>query len=281
MRAVFTVELSKKDDKYPLDEELAVLLDGLGRGFKNLGEMSRSRIRAIMTAQSKSALGDKPPAEVANGNAVSSAIIAPLDSYELRREKYKVLAEELFTEMPEVAGAELSGVIYVGIFQQQQALFVVTGINHREITFRLLHRELPRLQASTVQMIKDLMTTWMVEPCLSSDHVEVNIYERKFDNVIITGHVITKPLREARRADLKDVLLTVVPAALFFPLTALVENWDLWTHGASPFWHGQLERFSTALMTTSLVSALGFLQTYLQIKRSKTIDWSVKSISHK
>jgi len=276
MRAVFTVDLTTKDGSYPKDEELALLLDGLGRGFKNLGDMSRARIRAIMTAQTRSAPIDKALLEATEAVPVAGPSPA-LESYEMRREKYRTLAEELFTEMPEVAGAEIGGVIYVGIFQKQQALFVVTGMNHREVTFRLLHKELPRLQASTVQIMKDLLSTWMIEPCLRTDHVEVNIYERKFDNVIITGHVITNPLREAQRTNLKDILLAVVPALLFVPVTYVVDHWDAWNHGTNMFWHGQLERFSTALLTTSLVSSLGFLQTYLQIKRSKMIDWSVKA----
>ena len=277
MRAVFTVELTKKEDNFPPDEELAALLDGLGRGFKNLGEMTRARMRAIMTAQSKASPNDLPPAETGKGDGGSLGAVHSMESYEDRKEKYRVLAEELFTEMPEVAGAELGGVIYVGIFQKYQTLFAVTGMNKREITFRLLHRELPRLQASTVQIMKDLLTTWMVEPCLRADEVEVNIYERKFENVIITGKVITNPLREAQRVNLKDILLTIIPLLLFVPATAFVGHWDEWTHNGNPFWHGQVERISTALLTTSLVSALSFIQTYVQIKRAKLIDWSVKT----
>lgn len=277
LRAVFTVELTKKDENFPPDEELAALLDGLGRGFKNLGEMTRGRMRAIMTAQSKLSPHEVPHPEAVIGDADSHNPPHSMESYEDRRAKYRELAEELFTEMPEVAGAELGGVIYVGIFQRYQALFAVTSMNKREVTFRLLHRELPRLQASTVQAMKDLLTTWMVEPCLRRDEVEVNVYERKFENVIITGKVITHPLREAQRVNLKDILLTIVPLILFIPATIIVGHWDQWTNNGNQFWHGQLERFSTALLTTSLVSALGFIQTYVQIKRSKLIDWSVKT----
>ena len=277
MRAVFTVDLTKKDENFPPDEELAALLDGLGRGFKNLGEMTRARMRAIMTAQSKTSSNEAATVEAAKANGPSHGASHSMETYEDRKEKYRVLAEELFTEMPEVAGAELGGVIYVGIFQRYQTLFAVTGMNKREVTFRLLHRELPYLQASTVQAMKDLLSTWMVEPCLRNDDVEVNIYERKFENVIITGKVITNPLREAQRVNLKDILLTVVPLILFIPATIIVGHWDEWTHNGYVFWHGQVERLSTALLTTSIVSALSFIQTYVQIKRAKLIDWSVKS----
>jgi len=276
MRAVFTVDLTKKDENFPPDEELAALLDGLGRGFKNLGDMTRARMRAIMTAQAKGSPND-PPRVVEKEIEASHPVKHSMETYEDRKAKYRVLAEELFTEMPEVAGAELGGVIYVGIYQKYQTLFAVTGMNRREVTFRLLHRELPHLQASTVQAMRDLLSTWMVEPCLRNDEVEVNIYERKFENVIITGKVITNPLREAQRVNLKDILLTIIPLILFIPATIIVGHWDELTGHGNLFWHGQVERLSTALLTTSIVSALGFIQTYVQIKRAKLIDWSVKT----
>jgi hypothetical protein len=278
MRAVFTVELGKKQANFPSNEEIERLMDDLGRGFKNLAEMTQDRARAILTAQSR-ALSNGPTAipEVSSIPQGVHQSETALESYEERREKYRELAGGLFDEMPEVASAEKAEVIYLGYFQKQQSLFILTRMNSRELTFRLLHRELPRLQASTTSMVRDLLAQRAVSTDLSSDNVEINIYERVFDYVIIKGRVITKPIRETIRSDKKDFVLFIFPLLLFLPTAFVVDHWSQLSQASSAFWHGQMERFSTALVTTSLVSALGLFTNWYEIKRSKLIDWSVKT----
>lgn len=279
MRAVFTVDLSKRGDQYPTDEAIETSMDHLGRGFRSLGEMSPSDIRAIMMAQAESSAATSSltspvlPAAAAATMTKSSSTLA---DYDARRQHYRSLAQELFKEMPEVAAAELSAVIYTGYFQREQTLFVLTRVNTSELTFRLLHRELPRLQASTIRMTKDLLSSNIAGAALKSDQTEVKVYERKLDHVIIEGRVITHPGRETLRSNIKDTLLFLVPSLLFLPTAFILEHWTAFAGQADEAWQGHLERFSTAMLTTALVSALALLQTWIEIRRSKLIDWSVR-----
>jgi hypothetical protein len=126
-------------------------------------------------------------------------------------------------------------------------------------------------------MVKNLLTAETTGVTLRSDDTDVKVYERNFDHVIIEGRVITRPVRETMRSNIKDSLLFFVPLLLFFPSAFFLDHWDALAHNVGQVWHGHLERFSTALLTTALVSILGLAQTWLQIKSSKLIDWTVKA----
>lgn len=279
MRAVFTIELIKKGDEYPSDEEIAGLMEGLGRGFRDLEEVTPDRIHHILNAQiptHKHASQERVPLSPHPSPMKAKSTM----SYAERQHKYCLLARELFDEMPEVAAAEMNGVIFLGCLQKQQTLFFLTRMNQREVSFRLLQRELPRLQSSTAQIIKDLISVNLVGGKRRFEDVEVNIYERNYDRVIIKGRVITNSVYETWRDNHKDTLLFIVPLLLLIPTAFILDHADALARTVTPFWHSELERMSTALLTTSIVSALGVIQTWVQIRRMKLIDWSVKNDHH-
>lgn len=280
MRAVFTIELVKNGAEYPTDEEISDLMEGLGRGFRDLDEVTPERIHHILNAQLPTHKAVPADRAAQLGPHPAPVKTKPAMSYEERRHKYCLLARELFNEMPEVAAAEMNAVLFLGCLQKQQTLFFLTRMNQREVSFRLLQRELSRLQSSTAQIIKDLISVDLIGGKRRFEDVEVNIYERNYDRVIIKGRVITNPLYETWRDNHKDTLLFVVPLLLLVPLAFILEHADALAHSVTQFWHAELERVSTALLTTSIVSALGVIQTWVQIRRMKLIDWSVKSDHH-
>jgi len=281
VRAVFTIELAKNDaGHYPADEEIAGMMEGLGRGFRDLADTTPEHIMAILNAQSASHKSASVDRAVTLAPHRMPGETRPILNYEERRHRYCVLAKELFTEMPEVAAAEMNGVIFLGCVQKMQTLFFLTRMNEREVTFRLLQRELPRLQSSTAQIMKDLISVGLVGGKRRYEDVEVHVYERNYDRIAIKGRVITNSIYETWRDNHKDTLLFIVPLLLLSPTAFILDHQDALAHSMTRFWFAELERLSTALLTTSIVSALGVVQTWFQIKRMKLIDWSVKTDHH-
>jgi hypothetical protein len=101
--------------------------------------------------------------------------------------------------------------------------------------------------------------------------LQIVIYEQGNDYIILSGRVIPNPLLETFRSDRKSVLLTLIPLLIFCIIAAFVlfgvntENFGCLG--------GTLERLSTALMTTTLVSGLSLFETYLEIYRNRIIVW--------
>jgi len=184
--------------------------------------------------------------------------------------KYKEMAESLFGEMPEIAIEEQGNVIFYGYLADDQTKFVVTRRVQGQITFRLLHPVLPRLQASTRKVVKKILSSRIGE----ISNYSVILYEKGHDHIILHGRVIPTPIKEAIRSNRKDTLLSLIPLIFVIPMMITLATIDL---TAYPLIMGTGERLSTALITTSLVSALGLFQSYWEISRHKLIIWNFVS----
>jgi hypothetical protein len=276
MRAVFTLDLPEKvPGEYPDDPEILKLVRGFGWEPRRLELLEEKDIKAMLAAQGSSTDEREPtPRDIGHetfirsaGQASSSQGGEPDEA--ARTGHYKRLSAPLFEEMPEVAAAEWNYVIFLGYVSDNQTLFVVTRMVPGQITFRLLHRELPRLQSSTEKMIRKILSARLEKLPLHIADPTVTVYERRFDHVILTGRVITQPFKETRRINLKDLLLTIVSVGLFVP-TAYVVMSRPPTPGVAPtFLHATLDRGSTALLTAALVSVLGFVHTWIQVRRTR------------
>jgi len=290
MRAVFSIDLHEADEgTFPADEALLQLFRGFGWEFREMEKLTSADIRNIMRAQTshdQSAPVNVPsedPAHLPNHpmtpqDAVGNSVVAGSNigrTTEAALAQYKRLAKDLFEEMPEVAGAEQAAVLFTGYIADDQTLFVMTRMVPGQLTFRLLHRELPRLQTSTEKMMRKVTSARLKDKPLHIGNPTVILYERKFDHVIITGRVITRVWHETIKSNLKDALLTVVPLGLFLPTTLVLLSTPILPTAPISFWRGTLERLDTAFLTTALVSALGLLQTWIEIRRGRLIDWSV------
>lgn len=254
MRAVFSVDIPKTTNgDFPTDVEITKMVRGFG------WEPVELRAAAL--------LGERGGSD----DGLETAKLA----------KYKELAQPMFEQMLEIAAAEKDDVVFFGKVADDQTQFVVTRPVENQITFRLLHPVLPRLQASAKKIVKTVLRTDLVGKRLAVGNNRIVVYERGHDNIIIAGRVISRPIRETCRTDLKDLLLTIVPALILIPVTALLlqtpTNSPEQSAGimSAPLMRGTLERLSTALFTTALVSLLGLLTTYYDIKKNRAIAWDV------
>jgi hypothetical protein len=190
----------------------------------------------------------------------------------LKEKKYKEFAENLFKDMPEIANEEKDNVIFYGFIAADQSKFVITRRVEGQVTFRLLHPVLPRLQASTEKIVRKILAGRVDGRPIKIVNQSVLLYERGFDHIIMSGRVIPSPYRETISSDRKDVLLFLGPILLEIPTFYALNFLDPVAH---KIFFGTAERVSTALLTTALVSFLGLLQTYLEIRRHHLIAWNL------
>lgn len=191
--------------------------------------------------------------------------------------RYKVLAEQLFKDMPEIANEEKNDVIFFGYLSDDQTKFVITRRVEGQITFRLLHPDLPRLQLSSARMIKKIINSRFNNKPLGISNQSIVIYERGFDRIILNGRVIPNAGKETYRVNKKDTLLFLIPIALFaitIPVIQFINSFS----SPNQLVLGTLERFNTALLTTSVVSFLGLVQTFLEIRNNRLIAWNFLSL---
>jgi hypothetical protein len=233
MRSVFTVKIPPiSADKYPSDDEF--LSRGRALGWENI--------------KAKEKADDE------------------------RKAWYVQKASEIWDQMPEIAAAEKDYVIFYGELQDNQTKFIITRVVEGQATFRLLHPNLDRLQASTAYMVGTLLAPVGNLPALEISNNRISIYERGYDDIIIQGRVIKSAMEETWRVDKKNILLAVGAFLLAVPTFITL----IWVNSkTNQILGGTLERASTTFLTTIVVSLIGFIQTYLEIRKHKIIDWAV------
>ncbi|MBI5230669.1 MAG: hypothetical protein HY876_00705 [Coriobacteriales bacterium] len=249
MRAVFTVKIQGGPEGYfPSDEDVVVALrrSGWEPRFGPFWEYFCD------AAAAECSVGEMAAAEM-----------------RVRALWYTEQAHKAFEAMPEVAAdsPERDSVVYFGRLPETDTCFAVTRVVMGELKFRLLQDELLDLQASTDRIVRSILKQDLFVSIIRG---KVEIYERGRDRVLLTGKVISNVLREAYRRDSRDVALATVPFLLFlavFPLSVAVAG-ELEPHVAS-----LIERFSTAMLTTTIVSSLGFLSVLLRLRRESIVEW--------
>lgn len=294
MRAVFTLDLPLKEQRseeqvvFPDSNYILNLIRTFGWEPENIFNLTEKDIHAMLKAQgtnteknteNTSDSSDRNSKEDTSQRRTETSNEA--DNQKELQNHYIRLSVPLFREMPEVAGVEINYVIFLGYIADDQTLFVITRMVSGQITFRLMHRELQKLQSSTEKIIRKLLSAKLSGKHIYITNPKVIVYERAFDHVVLTGRVITNPFQEARRSSLKDFILFIVPLFLFIPAAYVSINFPHQPNESLNFWAATLDRGSTALLTTSLVSSLGFLQTWLQIRKKKLIDWTVDAKDRK
>jgi hypothetical protein len=193
-------------------------------------------------------------------------------SEEELKEWYKTKAAEIWNQMPEIAMAEKEYVIFFGDLQDNQTKFIITREVEGQATFRLLQTNLDKLQSSTVYMVKTLRKPIGSLLPLEISNQRVSIYERGHDEIIIQGRVISNAFDETWRVDKKNILLAIGALLLSIPLFTTL----IWVNSkTNQIIGGTLERASTAFLTTFIVSLIGFIQTFLEVRSTKVVDWVV------
>jgi hypothetical protein len=248
MRAVFTVSLrpstQEGQPRYPSNDDIVTLLRGFG--------------------WETSDLHDVEPSE--------------------RPARYEREATRILSEMPELADdgkephlpteMERRHIIFWGFFAaaDEQTEFLVTRPSESQVNFRLLHKQLPNLQRSTLRAVRRLRATKLGGQKLDIANRSVLVYERGFNHVVIRGRVRGNSLREAVSANAREFFLFVVAAVVVVPLWLLAGGAD---RANDPLWTGTWDRLSTVAVTTAVVSLLGFLTTVWDMARHRVVFWDV------
>jgi hypothetical protein len=247
MRSVFTVKLEERsDDSFPGDDEIIAALRGFG-WEPRIGP----NWEYFCALGAACAVGDRAVQE------------------RERRAWYREQAETVFKEMPEldVTDPERNSVIYFGRIADEDTVFTVTRRVMGELKFRLLHKELLKLQSATDRAVRNVLQENLFCGVVGS---KVTVYERGRKVALLTGQVISNQLREAYKRDSRDIALTVVPLVLFLILIPL----DYSFGGAlRPDLRGVADRVATAMLTTAIVSGLGFLTVYWRLGREGSVVW--------
>jgi|CXWK01.1.fsa_nt_gi hypothetical protein len=197
--------------------------------------------------------------------------LATIEDPVTRQEKYKEYAKELLEQMPEIRKTEeAEHIIYYGVLQEDKTKFVVTRVIQGRMTFRLLNPNLASLERSTENMIKILLSSGTGDSKFKISNSSVLVYEREFEDVIIKGTVIANPFRKAIKENRRDYLLVLIAMLILVPVIIGAVIYSSEEHRLIG---GSLERLSTALITTIIVSALGLFQNYYEYKRETPISW--------
>ena len=247
MRSTFTVKLEERSDgSFASDDEVIAAIRGFG-WEPRLGP-NWEYFCAIGAA---CALGDRA------------------DQERERREWYRDQADIVFAEMPEVKRTdnERDAVIYFGRMADESTQFIVTRRVIGELKFRQLNRELLKLQSSTDRIIKDVLAEPLFCGVIGS---KVTVYERGREVVLLSGDVVSNRLREAYRRDSRDIALAVVPLLLFIAIFPLDYQFGSLLR---PDVRALLDRFSTAMLTTSIVSLLAFATVFWRLRRESSVVW--------
>jgi len=188
-------------------------------------------------------------------------------------ERYKQIASDVFTDtiMPELAAEEKSELVFVGKIQAYQTKLYVTMPTINQATIRLLHENLGNLLRASEMAVKMIVSVGF-----QIVDNEILVFEKAHDNVIVHGRHIAKPWKETRKIAKKEsftgytaVLLTILS------LTGLVV-----IPQTNTVIHGTLERFSTAMITTFVISLLSILHTFWNIRRTLPVRWNVGESKH-
>ncbi len=189
-----------------------------------------------------------------------------------RVEFYKNDSEVYWQEMPEMAFDEKEYIIFCGKLQDNKTRVIVTRMVQGEANIRLINHSLGDLQSSTARVIKRITVDNNSDNRAKIRNNSVRIYERGHEHVVIYGNVIPSPLKEAARRDAKNLYLSA--GTLILGIITLISSY-LMVGGVHGFIAGNLERISTAMLTTFVVTAITFFQTYFHIRQHDVIHWKV------
>lgn len=248
MRATFTVKLDvRPDGSFPSDDEVIAAIRGYGWEPR-----TGPNWEYFCSIGAACAIGDKAEQE------------------KERRQWYREQAETVFAEMPEVivTDPEREAVIYFGIMAEDNTEFIVTRRVMGEIKFRLLHKELLKLQSAADRAVRNVLEEEIFCGVIGS---QVTVYERGRNIVLLSGYVVSNRWREAYKRDSRDIALTIVPLTLFLVMFPLDYKFG---GPLRPDIRALSDRFTTAMFTTAIVSALSFLSVFFRLGRESRIVWN-------
>lgn len=198
---------------------------------------------------------------------------------EAKANYYKEAANPILDLLPEaIRNKEKNHVIFYGTLQDNQTDFLIIRENDGLAKFRLFHNKLDKLQDSSERVISTLLNnTDSKTPKLKIANNSIDICEKGSDHDIVVGRVIVAPFKEAKinnRKNFNTAIMTSVSFVLLL-IAQIILNYIGIDH--KNFWYETIGRLNTVTLTTAIVSANDFWQTYRNIKNLDLIAWTVAS----
>ena len=206
----------------------------------------------------------------ANGWGLTDIEELPDEAARLAR--YLDIAGTLWNDMPEVTSEEKKHVIFCGLLDDTRTDLVITRRTEAQANVRMHQTNLARLQRAASNVVSELVTTHRGEAQLSVAEQEVVIYERGHEEILIDGKVIPNAVSEAIRSDKKNLLVSAASLLVVAGVSIALFTIDLKSH---PNVATSLDRLLATFIGFFVISGLGLLQTWWEIKSNKVIAWSV------
>jgi hypothetical protein len=219
-------------------------------------------------------------------NALQSMRLKPLDipssngsDSEMKMKEYFLArAEPIFHKMPETTDEEKArkefsrqNIVYASDLPRSNSLFMVTAHTEGEYRFRLLNPKIEELQDGCEDLVVRIRE-------YNEKHADrqltvygkIRIFEHGLEESTISGSVVHKTLlKNVQTLAPREFLLVRVGLIIFiigFSLNFMpvIQSID-WLHGL-------IDRFSTALLTTAVVSGVSIYHTVIRL--APVIQWS-------
>jgi hypothetical protein len=282
MRITFTVDLRVEDKGiYPSDDKIAQFINSLGW---------KRRVKPNNTSHHELEQSKPSAPRELSEKGIEKLIENedPGESFHIT-EQWKDRIVKLLELMKEVL--ERRGnitVIYYGYIQEQQTEFIITREIDSQITFRFLNENMSNLQRAAERVIRQLKRSKSSILEFSkprSEVINVYLYEKGEDHVIIQGRIIQNHLLETvRRNQVITVigggcaLLGVAILGVQQPLVYNLGDASSLTQNITSVL-GQLDRVSSGLIVAAITSILQLIGLWWDLKRRKVVFWDFSANS--
>src|SRR5262245_32223361 len=193
----------------------------------------------------------------------------------------------------DIKDEELHHPILLGYISDGQVHFLVCAVNQRELHIRLQAPLFLRLRRACVELVRKnrslsfrrRLIGWVpfVQPKRPYITLTptIQVLEPGRDEPTIEGTIVNKAFVAAVRRSSDSTIISVLFGSLALTLfffareVATVISGRLSSKYSVDYVEGAIERMFSALLVTSLVAGLGVLIRYLELRRTRPIEWDV------
>jgi hypothetical protein len=206
----------------------------------------------------------------------------------LDRDETKAITDHI---PKDIKDEELKHPILLGYISDGQVHFLVCAVNQRDLHIRLQAPLFLRLRRGCAELVHKTSRLRFRRQLFDAIpfvrrkqpyiilYRTIQVLEPQRDEPTIEGTIIGSPLlaatRQSSHASLTAVIVAGLAIVLFFysrSLSPLLQSW-LPKHLPETYAESALERISTALLVTAFVAALGVFLRFLELWRTKPIEW--------
>lgn len=203
----------------------------------------------------------------------------PIVSYEEDRESTEQLrdyflerARPIFDRMPENNDEEkfrkartAQNIIYASELGKSNTLFMVTAQVKGMVRFRLLNPRVEKLQEGCEELVLKFRAYKQIRLEVEG---EIQIFEHGLESSTISGAVVEGRLRGITSLAARDFILVFIGLVGFVILSLISLSGVV----SDPWLKGQIDRFSTAMLTTIFASLVSIY--YFAVRSAPVIKWT-------